>query len=103
MHNPLQIDFKKQLGILLTNSEAVKHISDEYLVILQNPVIGNGGIILTVISQLLRTPPLTSLIAQLFRPLIVDLCARWIDLNSDYESTLYALAFLLGWHPEIYP
>jgi hypothetical protein len=101
MYDPLQIDLKKQLDILLASVDASGQVAKEQKAILQNPL--NGGEVLSVLSQLLRFPPLTTLVARLFRPLIVDLCARWLDLYEDEVSAFIALAFLLGWHPEIYP
>jgi midasin len=101
MFDPLQINLEKQLGLLLSNQDALKHITEAQRTILQNPP--GGSAVLTVLSHLLRSPPLTALVAQLFRPLLVDLCARWLECYDDDGASFVALAFLLGWHPELYP
>ena len=43
-------------------------------------------------------------VVEAFRPLLVDLCARWIDDETlDEVSRLEALALILEIHEEIYP
>jgi midasin len=101
LYDPLQINLEKQIGSLLSNDDALLHISEEQLSILQ--LATEGGSILAVLSELLHSPALTSPIARLFRPLLVDLCARWTELQGNEEQKFIALAALLGYHPEIFP
>jgi midasin len=61
-------------------------------------------LLLQHLSRLLTIPALTRHIADIARPLLLDLCARWIDDESIGEFERFeAIAFLIGVHREIYP
>ena len=59
--------------------------------------------LLDALSQLLVTPALTLLVAREFRPVLFDLCARWLLVDSHIDEILVALCLLLGPHPELFP
>ena len=59
--------------------------------------------LLDALSQLLVTPALTLLIAREFRPVLFDLCARWLIANGRTDEILVALCLLLEPHPELFP
>ena len=59
--------------------------------------------LLDALSQLLMTPALTLLVAHKFRPVLFDLCARWLLVDSRADEILVALCLLLEPHPELFP
>lgn len=66
------------------------------------------GKVLEVLSRLLSVPLLVETIIKLFRPLLVDLFARWLDVGEDedeglQEERLAALAYVVEVHEEIFP
>lgn len=56
---------------------------------------------LSILSQLLSNPAYTQIIATLFRPILIELCARWLDQGS--EDNLVALTLLIEVHEELFP
>ncbi|KAI9068715.1 midasin [Trametes sanguinea] len=72
-----------------------------YYVALKNAA--SRAALLETLSSLMLMPPLTMTIAQLFRPLLVDLCARWLQRESSDLSAFEALCMLLEIYPEVYP
>lgn len=59
--------------------------------------------LLDALSQLLVTPTLTLLVACEFRPVLFDLCARWLLADDHADEILVALCLLLEPHPELFP
>ncbi|KAI0715618.1 hypothetical protein C8T65DRAFT_828609 [Cerioporus squamosus] len=60
--------------------------------------------LLDTISALLRVPQLTTTVATLFRPLLLDLCARWLhQVEAERLDKFEALCLLLEVHPELHP
>ncbi|KAF9013327.1 P-loop containing nucleoside triphosphate hydrolase protein [Cyathus striatus] len=59
--------------------------------------------LLNTLSRLLRIPSLTQTVATFFRPILLDLCARWLDDEENAEEQLIALCLLLEVHEELYP
>ncbi|KAL1666977.1 hypothetical protein GGF50DRAFT_125186 [Schizophyllum commune] len=55
------------------------------------------------LSRWLATPALTWRIATTFRPILVDLCARWLQSTQPTEEQLAALCFLVEIHEELFP
>jgi len=55
------------------------------------------------LSRLLFKPGFTSVVASCFRPLLIDLCARWLDMHDADEEQLVALCFLIEVHEELFP
>jgi midasin len=60
------------------------------------------GDVLSLASKFLLLQPCTSIIANIFRPLLLDLCARWLEHSEALEDKLSALCFLLQPHMEIF-
>jgi len=59
--------------------------------------------LLDALSQLLVAPGLTLLMAREFRPVLFDLCARWLLADGRTDEILIALCLLLEPHPELFP
>ncbi|KAF8967136.1 hypothetical protein BDZ97DRAFT_1903538 [Flammula alnicola] len=59
--------------------------------------------LLATLSSLLAAPAFTQLVATLFRPILIDLCARWLESENDVEEHLVALCHLLEVHEELFP
>ena len=55
------------------------------------------------LSGLLANPAYTQIVATLFRPILMNLCAGWLDDEQGAERNLYALAFLIEVHEELFP
>lgn len=96
-HNPLTIHLQRQTQHLasIVSSEAAC-ISE-----LQNSTDAQS--FLNTLSTLLANPAYTQIVATLFRPILMDLCARWLEDDKNAERNLCALAFLLEVHEELYP
>ena len=58
---------------------------------------------LCLLSTLLKNPKYTLLVLQNFRPVLLDLCARWLDDESDDEAKFSAFGFLIPCCEELYP
>ena len=59
--------------------------------------------LLILASKFLLIPSYTTVIADSFRPLLLDLCARWLENPDELEDKLCALCLLLQPHVEIFP
>ncbi|KAF5382460.1 hypothetical protein D9615_002742 [Tricholomella constricta] len=97
IHDPLFINLRRQTAILLsTIPNPSKHATDLFNVT-------SNVEHLAILSRLLSLPALTLKIATLYRPLLVDLCARWLDNSENSEDQLVALCLLLEVHEELFP
>lgn len=96
LHDPLAINLQKQLSALLSR---IPH--SPYLSTLKN--CPTRGDFLDELSNVLLLPTHTTAIAATFRPLLLDLCARWLQNDDFLEEKLSALCFLLQPHEELYP
>ncbi|KZV73642.1 hypothetical protein PENSPDRAFT_268056 [Peniophora sp. CONT] len=97
--NPLAIDLKKQLGRLqelCTGSGSQPHLRA-----LQNA--SSRATFLTTLSGALLEPSLTTTIAHAFRPILIDLCSRWLDNRDLVEEKFEALCLLVQMHEELFP
>lgn len=96
--DPLKINWKRQTGALTSQLPSGSHALR-----LQN--VSSKAELLEVLSGLLATPGLTMIVATAFRPLLIDLCARWLTDATNgpsQEDRLEALCLLLEIHPEIF-
>ena len=59
--------------------------------------------LLLLASKFLLIPSYTTIIADAFRPLLLDLCARWLENSDELENKLCALCLLLQPQVEIFP
>jgi midasin len=101
IYNPLHLNIPKQVGELLSHEEVCSFLDETQLQVLQRGVASST--LLAVLSHLLCQPRFTQLISDLFRPLIIDLCARLLDYRGGDDAIFIALAHLIALHPEIYP
>ena len=97
LHDPLSINLPGQTRILLST---VPSTSQHYerLISASNP-----RQLLDALSTCLAVPSCTAIIAKLFRPLLMDLCARWMDDSQQYEDHFVALSYLVEIHEELFP
>ncbi|KZT42641.1 hypothetical protein SISSUDRAFT_1125502 [Sistotremastrum suecicum HHB10207 ss-3] len=102
MHDPLFLDIRHQVRVLLSHPDSLQHISTTYRHVLTSDSTTTE--MLDVLSQLLAHPSLTYIVSELFSPLLMDLCSRWMDKEDDgrEEDYFIALANLLSFHPELH-
>ncbi|KAG1851990.1 hypothetical protein C8R48DRAFT_836267 [Suillus tomentosus] len=95
--DPLTINLEKQkralCALLPPNSFHIQHITEA----------NTPKHALSTLSRLLAVPALTLTIADLFRPLLIDLCARWLHDDDDIEDRFIAFCLLIELHEELYP
>ncbi|KAI0693224.1 midasin [Cytidiella melzeri] len=96
-HDPLTINLAQQTRLLLDQLPR----DSSALAALQN--VPSRTHLLKQLARLLATPGLTTTVATLFRPLLLDLCARWLEEQGELEEKLEASTLLLEIHPEIFP
>ncbi|GLB38607.1 putative P-loop containing nucleoside triphosphate hydrolase protein [Lyophyllum shimeji] len=97
IHDPLSINLRRQTTALL---EAISNPS-QYTTELHNAATTRQ--LLATLSRLLALPAFTTTVATLYRPILFDLCARWLDDQENSEDQLAALCLLLENHEELYP
>ncbi|KAG1742325.1 P-loop containing nucleoside triphosphate hydrolase protein [Suillus paluster] len=95
--DPLSINLAKQkralLALLPSSSIHIQQITEA----------NTPAHALSTLSCLLAIPALTLTIADLFRPLLIDLCARWLHDDDDIEDRFIAFCLLIEFHEELYP
>ena len=95
--DPLSINLAKQQRALLTllppNSNHIQQVAE-------TNTLAHA---LSTLSCLLAVPALTLTIADLFRPLLIDFCARWLHNDDDIEERFIAFCLLIEFHEELYP
>lgn len=96
--NPLAIDLKKQLGWL---QERLAGSGSQHLRALQNA--SSRATFLATLSRALLEPSLTTPIVHAFRPILIDLCSRWLENGDLVEEKLEALCLLVQTHEELFP
>lgn len=97
IHDPLCLDLRRQTQKLLTHLGA----SSPYATALQT--VSSNRTLLDALCRLLLVPQLTLLVAGLFRPILLDLCARWLQQDTGKSEKFEALCFLLEIYEELYP
>jgi midasin len=97
IHDPLTISLTRQTRSLLSK------IPPESPYAADIAQASSPGTLLDTLSHLLTVPALTLSIATAFRPLLLDLCARWLNYDENKENKLVALCLLLEPHQELYP
>ena len=99
IHDPLAINLRGQTRLLISSL-----LSDSpHASTLATAVSQTSTELLAVLSNLLASPDLTLLISTIFRPILLDLCARWLDGPQNTEQQLVALCFLFEVHEELFP
>jgi len=95
--DPLNMNLGRQARSLLeklgTESRFLSHIQG----------ITTTRELLDALSQLLMTPAFTLLVAQEFRSILFDLCARWLLVDGHTDEILVALCLLIEPHPDLFP
>ncbi|KAJ7673557.1 hypothetical protein B0H17DRAFT_1208374 [Mycena rosella] len=99
IHNPLAINLRGQTRVLLASLPS----DSPHALRLINAASGTTTQLATALSDLLPSPDLTLLIATIFRPILLDLSARWLDEPQNTEDQLVALCSLLEVHEELFP
>lgn len=93
----LTLDLEGRRSLLLEslppNSKFARSIHD----------ISSATDLLNLLPLLLAEPSLTLAIATHFRPIVIDICARWLDYKDDRVKKLAAFGSLIELHEEIYP
>lgn len=97
IHDPLGINLRRQTRILQNILPTPSNHATDLLNSSSTPEL------LAVLSRLLALPPYTLTIATLYRPILFDLCARWLDEKLNTEEQLVALCLLLEVHEELFP
>jgi midasin len=97
IHDPLGINLHRQTRILQHILPAPSNYATDVLNATSTPEL------LAVLSRLLAIPAFTLTIATLYRPILLDLCARWLDEQVNTEEQLVALCLLLEVHEELFP
>ncbi|KAJ4482340.1 midasin nuclear AAA ATPase [Lentinula aciculospora] len=92
-YDPLTLDLRRQTQILLSKLPSDIAIS----------TLSSTSQLLDNLSSVLAIPAYTPCIATLFRPVLFDLCARWITNSKDLEMELVALCLLIEVHEELFP
>ncbi|KAH9924312.1 midasin [Epithele typhae] len=59
--------------------------------------------LLDALSALLHVPHLTMTVSTLFRPILIDLCARWLEEELELLDKLESLCLMLEVHQELFP
>jgi midasin len=96
-HDPISINLARQ------SQSLVSKISPESPYAAAIVQASLPGPLLDTLSHLLTVPALTLSIATAFRPLLLDLCARWLNDRGNEDDKLVALCLLLDPHQELYP
>ncbi|KAH9851719.1 midasin [Lenzites betulinus] len=94
--------YKDPLRLNLTRqTQKLNALGDVHSTALKNSA--SRGALLEALSRLLMLPQYTIVVAKLYRPILVDLCARWLHHPANSLEKLEALSLLLDIHPEVYP
>lgn len=97
IYDPLQLDIRRQTALFLSQIPADSiHV----------PALSSASTnktLLEILSQLLSEPSLTLLVAKIYRPILFDLCARWLEVPGDAVNRVVALALLVEIHEEVAP
>ena len=97
LQDPLSINLRRQTNVLLSS---IPRTSEQY------DFLSNASCacqMLEALSNALANAAFTPIVAKLFRPLLMDLCARWIDDADKSEDYLVALSYLVEVHEELFP
>jgi midasin len=95
--DPLTINLAKQTRALLAL------LPPDSIYASQISLASSARDLLATLSRLLAVPSLTITVSSLFRPLLTDLCARWLQDQQDEEDKFVALCVLIENHEELFP
>ena len=97
IYDPLTINLRRQTRLFIQKLPQNSPHVDELSSATSEPDL------LAILSRLLTRPELTELVAKAFRPVLVDLCARWVEADDCTDDQLFAIAFLVEAQEELYP
>ena len=95
-HHPLTLNLRRQ-----TNLYCQPFLLPQYAIDIHNA--SSTAQLLTILSKLLAAPAFTLTVADLYRPILYDLCARWLEDQQGTEEQLVALCLLIKVHEELFP
>lgn len=97
IYDPLAINLHRQTKLLIQNlPQNLPHVVE-----LSNATSERD--LLAILSRLLTKSGLTESVAKAFRPILTDLCARWVEADDCTDDQLVAMAFLVEAQEELYP
>ncbi|KAK7048623.1 midasin [Favolaschia claudopus] len=99
IHDPLAINLRGQTAVLISRLPS----DSPHGTTLESALAQPLAQFLNALSTLLSLPELTTLVATIFRPILLDLSARWLDGPQNTEEQLVALCYLLEVHEELFP
>lgn len=97
IYDPLAINLYRQTRLLIPKLPQNPPYAEE----LSNATSERE--LLAILSRLLAKPELTELIFKAFRPILLDLCARWVEADDCTDEQLFSIAFLVEVQEELYP
>lgn len=97
VRNPLAFSIRRQIDVLTSKIPA----GSLHAAALHTATSTRD--LLDLLSRLLVIPSLTLPISSLFRPILLDLCARLLHDQSNFENKFVALCLLVQPHVEIFP
>lgn len=97
-HDPLDINISRQVNHFLAKLGP----ESPYATPLQTSLCGPVESLLSTLSGILSEPSLTLDVEELFRPILFDLCARWLLAEPTIDQVV-ALGLLLEVHEELFP
>lgn len=95
--DPTSLNARKQLNQLLEQLPQDSSLTAAFHTALSQNAF------LPTLSRFMLQPSLTLAISWTFRPLLMDLCARWLENDGDLYEKLEALALLIETHEELFP
>lgn len=97
--NPLRFNLYGQIAQLVA-----QHPNFDFPEIFSRCSTTSSGELLNSLARLLAVPALTGKIALGFKPLLLDLCARWLLMEELEDRLVFeAFAALLEPHGEVFP
>ncbi|PPR00460.1 hypothetical protein CVT24_004521 [Panaeolus cyanescens] len=96
IHNPLNINLHRQTKRL----RSLIPSDSKHLQTLEHVAATHQ--LLATLSSLLAEPAYTKIVARLYQPILLDLCARWLQGTENIEQKLVALCYLLEVHEELF-
>lgn len=96
-HDPLTFNIHRQVLALV----AFLPLESPYRSLLQS--CSSNLDALNCLSRLLLVPSLSLAVASRFRPILLDLTARWLHDDNHLEDKFVALCLLVQPHEELFP
>jgi midasin len=98
-HDPLKLNLNRQTRIVISKLPP----TSPYVKKLHHDLASSQRDLLATLSSLLAVPSLTLTVANLFRPVLIPLCAQWLADPEQIEEKLIALCLLVQPHEELFP